>query len=110
MLRNTLSVLCVVALVGGCGQPKWSDEFPQQPTPGPEIQKLARLVGSWTGTAEMVTPSPEEMRAAMPEGSEEDIPSSFAGGGTFEWDLNGMFLVGRSWHEMGQHQGVEPGR
>ncbi len=100
MLRNILGVLCVVALVGGCAQPKWSEAFPQQPTPGPEILKLSRLVGTWSGTAEMVSPSPEEMMAGMPEGSEE-MPSSFAGGGTYEWDLGGMFLVGKSWHEMG---------
>lgn len=106
MLRSILGVLCVVVVVGGCAQPKWSEDFPQQPTPGPEILKLSRLVGTWSGTAEMVTPSPEEMKAGMPEGSEEEMPSSFAGGGTFEWDLGGMFLTGTSWHEMGPNERV----
>lgn len=100
MSRRLIVSLCVLAVVGGCARPEWPMEM-KKPTPGAELKKLQRLVGNWTGTAEMVSPSPEEMKAMMPEGSEE-MPSSYAGGGKYEWGLGGMFLKGEGWHEMGE--------
>ncbi len=35
-----------------------------------------------------------------PEGG-DDMPSSFAGGGTMDWALDGMALKGEGWYEMG---------
>ncbi|MGB2984416.1 MAG: hypothetical protein WBE26_00920, partial [Phycisphaerae bacterium] len=92
--------LCALGLVGGCAQPQWA-EPPKKPTPGAELMKLSRLLGTWSGTAEIVSPSPEEMKAAMPEDAEE-MPSSFAWAGKAEWTLGGMFLTSEGWHEMGE--------
>jgi hypothetical protein len=74
----------------------------QKPSPAPEMAKLARFIGTWSGSAEIVSPSHEEMKAEMPEG--EEMPSSFAGGGTYDWTLGGMYLRGEGWHEMGDGQ------
>ncbi|UCC29780.1 MAG: hypothetical protein JSU86_16435 [Phycisphaerales bacterium] len=103
MYRRVLFTLCTLGLIGGCAQPQWSMEPPEKPGVPPEMAKLARFLGTWTGTAEMVSPSPEEMKAETPEGTEE-MPESFAGGGKFEWTLGGMFLKGQGWHEMGEGQ------
>lgn len=103
MHRRVLLTLCTLGLIGGCAQPQWSMEPPKKPGAPPEMAKLARFLGTWTGTAEMVSPSPEEMKAAMPEGAEE-MPESYAGQGTAEWTLGGMFLKSKSWHEMGEGQ------
>ncbi len=100
MYRRTLMTICVLGLLGGCAKPDWSTEPPQKPVPCPELTKLSRLIGSWSGTAEWVYPTVEEMQAGMPEGA-EDMPTSFKGGGKFTWALDGMFLFGESWHEMG---------
>lgn len=101
MVRRTVMTLCVLGLLGGCAKPDWSMEPPTKPVPSPELTKLSRFIGSWSGTAEWVFPTPEDMKAMMPEGSEEEMPTSFAGGGTYTWALDGMFLKGESWHEMG---------
>ena len=92
----------VLVLLSGCANPKMSMEMPKKPTPGPEMAKLAVLLGEWEGTANMVEPSPEEMKAFMPEG--EEMPSSFAGVTNYTWALDGMYLKGEGWHEMGDGQ------
>ncbi len=102
MYQRLFVALCTLGFVGGCAQPQWAMEPPQKPSVAPEMAKLSRFLGSWTGTAEFVSPSPEEMKAEMPEG--EEMPSSFAGGGVYEWALGGMFLKGEGWHEMGEDQ------
>ena len=103
MVRHALLVTCALAFIGGCAQPQMQTGPPQKPTPAPELAKLARLIGTWGGTAEMVSPSPEEMKSEMPEGAEE-MPSTFAGSGKFEWTLGGMCLRGEGWYEMGPDQ------
>ena len=92
----------VLLRLSGCASPKMPMEMPKRPTPGPEMARVAVLLGDWEGTAEMVEPSPEEMKAFMPEG--EEMPSSFAGGNKYEWVLGGMYLKGEGWHEMGDGQ------
>jgi len=103
MYRCVLLTLCALGLIGGCAQPQWSTESPGKPDVPPEMAKLSRLLGTWTGTAEMVSPSPEEMKAMMPEGAEE-TPESYASEGKSEWTLDGMFLKNEGWHEMGEGQ------
>lgn len=105
MYRSLFLTFCTLGLVGGCAQPQWPMEPPQKPGPAPEMAKLGRMVGSWSGTAEIVSPSPEAMKEMMPEGSDE-MPSSFAGGWKTGWALGGMFLYGHGWHEMGEEQKV----
>ena len=102
MPKHLIITLCMLGLLAGCGQPKWP-EPPQKPNPHPEMSKLKRLVGSWKGTGELVSPSAGKINAMMPEDAEE-MPSSFAGGGRHRMALGGMLLQGESWHEMGDGQ------
>jgi len=84
------AVLCMSFFVAGCGEPKMTMmEPPQKPVPPPELAKLEPWVGTWTGSAEFVMP--EQM------GGEK-----YAGGGTNSWTMDGMFLKGDGWHEMGE--------
>ncbi len=100
MHPSRIVVAALALMIAGCSQtPPMTDPL-QKPDPAPEMQKLARMVGTWTGVAEMVSPSPEEMKAMMPEGAEE-LPGSYEGGHTGEWVMDGMFLKNEGWHEMG---------
>ncbi len=74
--------------------------------PVPELAKLERLVGSWSGSAELVSGQVEHMRGMMPKAS-EGMPPSCHGGGTYEWVLSGMFLKGQGWHETGSDRRVQ---
>jgi hypothetical protein len=100
MKRHILTSLIVVCLLAGCSSHKKMMEPLQKPEPAPEMAKLEPFIGTWQGTAEIVEPSPEEMKALMPEG--EEMPECYKGGGTFVWVLDGMTLKGESWHEMGE--------
>jgi len=100
MKRIILASLCPAVFAVGCAEAPMPMGPPQKPAPAPEMAKLERWVGTWSGTAEMVEPSPEEMKAQMPEG--EEMPSSFEGGGTYEMVLGGLFLRSEGWHEMGE--------
>ena len=102
MIRNLLLGLSVAACLTGCGRSQWSMETPRS-GPAPEMKNLDRLVGSWAGTAEMVEPSPEEMKERMPEGAPE-MPTTFKGGGKSEWALGGTYLKSDGWHEMGDNK------
>ena len=99
MQRLAFLAVAIGLAVGGCSKPTPMMEPLQKPAPAPEMAKLARLIGTWSGTAEMVTPSPEEMNEGMPEG--EEMPTSFKGEDTYEWVLGGMFLRSEGWREMG---------
>lgn len=105
MSRIVVVAICTLGFVVGCEQPRPPEDFFQKPSPAAELAKLERLLGSWAGTAEMVSPTPEEMKAMMPEGAEE-LPSEFAGESKMEWALGGMFLKGEGWHEMGTDKKV----
>jgi hypothetical protein len=81
----------------------------QKPEPAPELARLERLVGTWTGTGQMVDwdmpkDMPKALKDKMPVGAEGEKPEEYAGGGTYEWTLDGMFLKGEGWHEMGPDQ------
>jgi hypothetical protein len=116
MVRVLLTGLVAAVLVAGCAQPQWPMEPPKKPAVPSEMAKLQPFLGSWIGTAEMVSPSPEEMKKMMPAekkpGAEpaKEMPKSFAGSSKWEWALGGMYLKGEGWHEMGDGQresGVE---
>jgi hypothetical protein len=102
MKRHVLASLIVVCVLAGCSTHKKMMEPPQKPEPAPEMAKLKMFIGTWQGTAEMVEPSSEEMKAHMPEG--EEMPESYKGGGTYSWALGGMALKAEGWHEMGEDQ------
>jgi hypothetical protein len=72
----------------------------KKPMPAPELSELARLVGNWSGSAELVAPFPDRETGA-PGGAPGDGRPSFKGGGKFQWVLDGMFLKGEGWHDLG---------
>ena len=113
MKRALLSTLLVVFLSAGCEQPNMDMGMPQKPKPYPELAKLEPLIGNWSGTADMVEPSPADMKKMMDKMMEKmpkdqmmpEMSTSFLGGETYEWALGGMYLKGTSWHELpsGEH-------
>lgn len=105
MCRYTLAAVVIVGLIGGCAQPQHAMEAPKKPNPAPELAKLQCWVGNWTGTSEMVSPSPEEMKKGLPEGAKEP-QTKFAGASKYEWALGGMFAKSEGWYEMGEGQKV----
>ena len=76
-------------------------EPPRKPAPAPEMSRIERMVGTWSGSAEIVSAPPQAMKGVIPEGMDTGKPLSFPGGGKYEWVLGGMFLRGQGWHEMG---------
>ena len=83
------------------GGPPQGMDMKQPPVP-PQMAKLDAWLGSWTGTAEMISPSPEEMKkTGMPS---ENIPSSMKGEQKVEKVLGGMYVREEGWHEMGPGQ------
>ena len=113
MKRAVYSTLLIAFLSAGCEQPHMDMGMPQKPKPHPQLAKLEPLVGNWVGTAEMVEPSPAEMKAMMEKMMAKmpkdqmmpEIATSFIGGETYEWDLNGIYLKGTGWHQLpsGEH-------
>ena len=97
MVRYLVLSVCTLGLLGGCAQPQWPTEAPKKPSPAPEMAKLSRFIGTWSGSAEMVEPSPEDA---------DEMPESFAGGGTMEWAFDGMALTGEGWYERGPDEKV----
>jgi len=106
MVRRLVMVMCAVGLAGGCTQSRWAMEPPQKPGVAPQMAQLQRLIGNWSGHAEMVEPSREAMLAMMPENERHEMPEKYAGGGSWEWALGGMALRGDGWYEMGPGQKV----
>jgi hypothetical protein len=64
----------------------------QKPSPPVQMAQLDRLIGSWTGTAELVYPKPRE-------GSEDAESSPTAH--KCERVMDGMYLREEGWYEMG---------
>ena len=96
MHRIGLSLLAV-AMFAGCEQPKMTMDMFAQPEKAAELGKLERFVGNWSGTAEMVSPTAEEMNEMIEGGT---VPKYFKGGGDYKWVLDGRFLMSDGWHEM----------
>lgn len=105
-MRNSLTILSsflVIAFVGCSENNQHAHDHSQdhahgggmmeKPAPAPEMKKLQRMVGNWTGTAEFVDPPTPEMAG-----------QTFAGGGTTDWVMDGHFLKSEGWHEMGPGQ------
>ena len=82
--------LGLTVVLGGCSRGRMAmDAAHTKPAPHPEMQRLARMVGTWSGTAEVVEP---------------DVPGSFKGTTTSAWALGGQFLRNEGGHEMGEGQ------
>lgn len=98
-MRRVVLAVCSLALIAGCEDQKAHMAEMGQAKPGPELAKLNRMVGTWTGTAEIVKPTREEMMKHMPKGM--PMPAEkMQGGGTWSWMPGGMVLKCEGWHEM----------
>lgn len=94
MKRVMATLTCLTWVVTGCQEAATPAmfEMPQKPTPSPELRKLDRLVGSWTGEGEFLEPKmPAD--AAKPKSQ-----------GKAEWVMGGMYLKQEGWYEMGEGQ------
>lgn len=109
MLSNSLRAFCLavpVALAAGCqGRTMLAIEremppMPIKPAPFPEMRMLDPLVGSWTGTGDMIEPDPERVRASLPANEQADFKSTYSGGSTSKWTLDGAVLQSDGWYEM----------
>ena len=95
---------CALICAAGCQPPKMTmDELFAKPERSTELAKLDRFIGTWSGTAEMVSPTTAEMNEMISDGT---LPESFKGSGTYEWVLDGRFLKEEGWHEMPDGQRV----
>jgi len=106
-MRRVLWILCGVGLLAGCSEshpPKMSmEDMNKKPAPAPEMSKLNRFVGNWTGTADLMKPTAEQMKKMMPAGSEPP-QTHFSGAESYQWTLDGQFLKVDGWHERGKGQ------
>jgi hypothetical protein len=100
-LRPLLSVLLVAPLAACASEKMNMTPSTAMAKPAPQMAELDRFMGTWTGTAEIVS-GKEAMMAMMKE-----MNPSFTGDmmpckseTTFEWDLGGMFMRSEGWHEM----------
>lgn len=102
MRKRLLTLAGLAMFVVGCSQQhaKMDMSMPEKPEPAPELRKLERFVGTWSGEAEMVGSMAEALKREMPAGSE----LKFAGGGTWDWTMGGMYLRMDGWHSMGDGQ------
>jgi hypothetical protein len=74
--------------------------MPTKPAPFPEMKMVEPMTGTWTGSGEMVEPCPDEIRAMMPESERANFKSTFAGGSTSKFELEGAVLRSEGWFEM----------
>lgn len=93
-MRRVVLSLLALGLLGGCSETKQDVSMTEKAKP--ELAKLQKFVGTWSGEARLVEPSPEKMKKK----TGEDMSGSFKGGGKWEMTLNGMALKGEGWHEM----------
>jgi len=102
MYRCIVISMMSLTTLAGCMQPQMPMGDFKQPDPAPEMAKLAKFLGTWEGTAHFNDETADMMKSMAPEG--EEMPNDFAGGGTYTWTLDGHFLKGTGWHEMGPDQ------
>ena len=97
-MRKVLMSMLALGLVAGCAESKKHEmHTAEKAKPAPELASLQKLVGNWTGEAQLVEPSPEKMK----EMTGQDMSKPTKGGGKWEWTMNGMLMKGDGWHEMG---------
>ncbi len=88
-------LIVTVALAGCAGSSSTPAEMDSgemdmsKPGMPAELSKLERWVGTWHGTAQIVSP--------IPDG--QTVPTTFKGDSSFTWTFGGMFLKGEGWHE-----------
>ncbi len=102
MLRKFSLFLLPLTVLVGCMRPTMPIEPPQKPAAPCELKMLEPMVGTWTGTGEMIEPCPEKMKAMMPEGERDKFQSTFSGGWKTEKTLDGMAFKSEGWYEMGE--------
>lgn len=109
-LFGAFLALACFALMAGCrGRSLMIIEgdmppMPTKPAPFPEMRMLDVMVGTWTGTGEIIDPTPDEMRAMMPESERANYNSNFSGGSTGKFELDGAVLRSEGWYQMPGNQ------
>ena len=121
MHRSLICIVCCCGLMLGVGCAKMRGAMGmdkgsgaqagadpmQKPAPSPEMKRLELFVGTWTGTAEMVTPPKMPRKDAGPATAPATtMPTTYNGGSTGEWALGGMALRTHGWYEMPNGQRV----
>lgn len=96
MRRLICISLTPMLFVMGCAKPDLDMSRPPVPA---EMAKLEPWLGTWTGSAEMVSPTREQLESALGEDAAK-IPTSFKGEETFERYWDGMFIRQEGWHSM----------
>jgi len=100
MPRKMSALLVLSLLAAGCGGPKAEGDPFKRPARPAELAKLDPLVGKWSGTAEMVEPSPEKMKEMFGA----DTPTSFEGTMETSWTMDDRVLVSKGGHDMGKSE------
>ncbi len=88
MAQLWVGALMTVLVVGGCMRPGRGG-VPSKPSPPAQMKALDRMVGTWTGTAELVDPP-------SPDGK----PKTFTGAWKTEPVLDGAAVKSAGWFEM----------
>lgn len=110
MSRRTSCLVLPLFLVAGCHGRSFMvierdmPPMPTKPAPFPEMKMLEPMVGTWTGSGEMLEPDPETIKAMMPESERAKFKSTFGGGSTSKWELDGTVLRSEGWYEMPDNQ------
>ena len=101
MVRHRIAPLAITLVLAACASTGGSASgSAAKNQPSPEMQRLAPMVGSWSGTCTIVSPTAQE-RASM---GMPAMPEKMKGGGEYSWTLDGKFLEMEGWHEMAPGQ------
>lgn len=103
MPRICIAFVLAAAALAGCGESSSQMAMsmpPHKAAPAPEMKKLTAWLGHWTGQAEIISPTKEEMMKHMPSGSPPP-PMTSSSHGHAEWALGGHFLKNEGWYDMG---------
>ena len=89
-----------LGLMWGCQGGGDSDWDMQKPSAPVEMNQLKLFAGTWEGTAEIVSPTREQIEKWGGGKMLEQMPETLRGGGVTKFELNGMFLMSDGWHDM----------
>lgn len=98
-----LTVGSLLLAATGCMRPEMPPCPPTKPAQAPQMKALERLVGTWSWSGEMVSPTKEEIMKHMPPGSPPP-PTTMTGSGKSEFVLGGHALKSEGTMDMGDGQ------
>ena len=95
-MRHLLILPLMVITFTGCQQPTAPVVGNEKIEPAPEMRLLEKFVGTWEESGRIVEPTPEQIRAGLKEGQEMP-PTTWTGGNTADFTLDGMYLRTEGW-------------